>query len=130
MSLRVPSALLDRAQAGDVTDEDFLTCVRESLPYAWEVVEKLATQLGQGEGAYVEDNSAPPSEAEQGQLLRALASSSMRSALEQHFGVALEFQNCCKVAAFRPDAIGSAAHQEFVSPRAQLLNQAPALVSC
>ena len=50
--------------------------------------------------------------------------------LERHFGIALEFQNCCKVAAFRPDAVGTPAHQEFVSPRSQLLNQAPALVSC
>lgn len=130
MSLRVSPALLDRAQAGPVSDDDFLACIRDSLPYAWTVVSKLATDLHQNGGEYAEDNSAPPSEAEQGQLLRALASSSMRGALERHFGVALEFQNCCKVAAFRADAVGTAVHQQFVSPRAQLLNQAPALVTC
>jgi hypothetical protein len=130
MSLRVPTALLDRAKAGEASDEDFLACIRDSLPYAWGVVSKLAADLGQSGSEYVEDNSAPPSEAEQGQLLRALASSSMRSAMERHFGIALEFQNCCKVAAFRTDALGSASHEQFVSPRAQLLNQAPALVNC
>jgi hypothetical protein len=130
MSLQVPAALLERAQAGPVSDEDFLDCVRTSLPYAWKVVSEAAQRLGQEGSDFVEDNTAPPSEQEQGQLLRALASSSMRQAMEHHFGVKLEFQNCCKVAAFRRDAVGGQAHQEFVSARAQLLNQAPALVSC
>lgn len=130
MSLKVAPALLDRAKAGPVTDEEFLTCIRESLPYAWHVVSTVAQRLEREGGEYAEDNSAPPSEAEQGQLLRALASSSMRGALERHFGVRLEFQNCCKVAAFRPEAVDGAAHKEFVSPRSQLLNQAPHLVNC
>lgn len=47
----------------------------------------------------------------------------MRGALERHFGVKLEFQNCHRVAAFRLEAVGGAAHRDFVSPRAQLLNQ-------
>jgi hypothetical protein len=130
MSLQVPAALLDQAEAGRVSDEDFLACVRDSLPYAWKIVSSVAKHAHQADAGYADDNSAPPSDSEQGQLLRALASSSMRRALERHFGVALEFQNCCKVAAFRPEAVGNAAHQEFVSPRAQLLNQAPHLVSC
>ena len=130
MSLQVPTALLDRAKAGPVTEEDFLACVRESLPYAWKVVSETAARLGRDGGECALDNSAPPGEVEQGQLLRALASSSMRGALEDHFGVRLEFQNCCKVAAFRPEAAGGATHSEFISPRAQLLNQAPALVNC
>jgi hypothetical protein len=130
MSLQVPAALLDRAKAGPVTDEDFIACVRDSLPYAWKVVSQVADRLHQDGGEYADDNSVPPTDAEQGQLLRALASSSMRGALERHFGAKLEFQNCCKVAAFRPDAVDGPTHRNFVSPRAQLLNQSPQLLSC
>ena len=130
MSLQVPAALLDRAKAGEVTESEFLGCVQDSLPYAWEVVSGLADRLHREAVPFVDDNSAPPGDAEQGQLLRAFASSSMRTALEKHFGLTLEFQNCCRVAAFRSDAIGTERHRDFVSPRAQLLNQAPALVNC
>ena len=130
MSLKVPSALLDRAKEGEVSDAEFITCVRDSLPYAWKVVSEVAGRLRHDGGEYVDDNRVPPSDAEQGQLLRALASSSMRRALERHFGVVLEFQNCCKVAAFLPEAVDGTTHRSFVSPRAQLLNQSPQLVSC
>ena len=34
MSLNVPAALLERAETGEVPDEQFIGCVRESLPYA------------------------------------------------------------------------------------------------
>jgi hypothetical protein len=130
MSLQVPAALLERAKTGPVDDDAFLACVRDSLPYAWKVVSSLAERLHGEGGEYVDDNTPPPSDTEQGQLLRALASSSMRRALERHFGVQLEFQNCCKVAAFQPAAVDGATHREYVSPRAQLLNQSPQLVSC
>ena len=43
---------------------------------------------------------------ERGQLLRALASDAIRGGLERHFGVKLAFQNCHRVAAFRPAAVG------------------------
>jgi uncharacterized protein len=130
MSLSVSSALLDKAAAGPVTDDEFVDCIRTSLPYAWDVVSRTAAELARGDDQFVTDNTDPPSVEEQGQLLRALASSSMRSALERHFGMKLEFQNCCKVAAFRVDAVGGEAHTRFVSPRMQLLNQAPGLLSC
>jgi hypothetical protein len=130
VSLQVSSALLDRAKEGEVPDADFIACVRDSLPYAWKVVGEVADRVHREGGEFAEDNSAPPTDAEQGQLLRALASSSMRRALERHFDVTLEFQNCCKVAAFRLDAVNGTAHREFVSPRAQLLNQSPELVNC
>jgi hypothetical protein len=130
MSLNVPSALLERAESGPVTDEEFVDCIRTSLPYAWEVVGRTVGRLAAGTQEFATDNEDPPSAAEQGQLLRALASSSMRDALERHFDVKLEFQNCCKVAAFRRDAVDGAAHRGFVSSRMQLLNQAPGLVSC
>ena len=130
MSLNVSPALLERAEAGPVTDEEFIDCIRTSLPYAWEVVSRTAGRLNASADDFATDNEDPPTEAAQGQLLRALASSSMRAALEKHFGVQLEFQNCCKVAAFRTDAVGGDAHTIFVSQRMQLLNQAPGLVSC
>jgi hypothetical protein len=72
----------------------------------------------------------PPSEAERGQLLRALASNAIRGALERHHGVVLAFQNCHRVAAFAPAAVDGAAYRAFVSPRAQLLHQSPELRDC
>ncbi|MGH8880874.1 MAG: SCO5389 family protein, partial [Stackebrandtia sp.] len=34
MSLDVSAALLERAESGPVSDEEFVECVRTSLPYA------------------------------------------------------------------------------------------------
>jgi hypothetical protein len=130
MSLQVPTALLDRARRGPISDDDFLTCVRESLPYAWKVISEAAERLRREGGDFADDNTTPPTDAEHGQLLRALASSSMRSAVERHFDVTLEFRNCCHLAVFANFAVNGEAHQEFVSPRAQLLNQSPQLLSC
>jgi hypothetical protein len=130
MSLQVSTALLDRAKAGPVEDGDFVDCIRESLPYAWSVVSDVAARLHRDGGQYADDNRKPAGDVEQGELLRALASSSMRSALERHFGIKLEFQNCHRVAAFSPDAIGGATHRTYTSAQAQLLNQSPELVNC
>ena len=74
------------------------------------------------------------SEAERGQLLRALASDAIRGCLERYFGVRLAFQNCHRVAVF-PAAEGqpgmeSGAYRRFVSTREQLLNQSPELRDC
>ena len=71
-----------------------------------------------------------PDERAPRELLRALASDSIRRALEGHFGVRLAFQNCQRVAVFRPGAEDGAAYREFTSVRAQLLNQRPELVNC
>ncbi len=130
MSLDVPTALLDRAEAGDVTDAEFIACVRDSLPYAWSVVSQVAADLHAGDAESADHAVPPPSEADRGQLLRALASDAIRGGLERHFGVALAFQNCHRVAAFRPSAVGGARYRAFVSPRGQLLNQSPGLRDC
>lgn len=132
MSLDVPEALQRRAAAGTVDDEEFLACVRESLPYAWRVVSEVADRLAEADPKteYVDHTTPPPSGAHRGQLLRAFASNAIRNAMERHFGVALAFQNCHRVAAFRPDAVGRAAYEEFISPVAQLRNQAPELRDC
>lgn len=55
--------------------------MRTSLPYAYRMV-----------------TTPPPSGAECGRLLRALASDAIRGSLERHFGVRLAFMNCHRVA--------------------------------
>ncbi|WP_433201595.1 SCO5389 family protein [Dactylosporangium sp. CS-047395] len=128
MSLNVPSALLERAEAGPVDDAEFVACVRSSLPYAWQVISGVASALGAD--GFAEHSVPPPSEAERGQLLRALASDAIRGGLERHFGVTLAFQNCHRVAAFAPSAVDGERYRAFVSPRGQLLNQSPLLRDC
>ena len=130
MSLDVPTALLARAERGPVADADFVDVVRTSLPYAWHVISSVAAEVDGGTAEFAEHAVPPPSEAERGQLLRALASDAIRGGLERHFGVRLAFQNCHKVGAFRPSAVDGVAYREFVSPRGQLLNQSPALRDC
>ncbi|MEU5565076.1 SCO5389 family protein [Micromonospora musae] len=130
MSLTVPPALLDAAERGPVDDADFVACVRASLPYAWETVSRVVADLDAGGAERADNLVPPPTEADRGQLLRALASDAIRAGLERHFKVKLAFQNCHRVAAFRPAAVDSAAYREFVSPRGQLLNQSPELRNC
>jgi hypothetical protein len=132
MSLNVPTTLLERAAQGEVDDAEFVDCVRQSLPYAWQVITSVVTDLElAGERVEFADHEVPPpGEAERGQLLRALASDAIRGGLERHFGVKLAFQNCHRVAAFRPAAVGRARYQAFVSARGQLLNQSPELRDC
>ncbi|MFI6483353.1 SCO5389 family protein [Nonomuraea sp. NPDC050663] len=128
MSLTVPNDLLDQARAGDVDDAAFVACVRDSLPYAWSVISGLVQQRSETGAEFADNLVAPPSEEARGQLLRCLASDSMRGALERHFDVRLAFQNCHRVAVFSPGAVD--ALREFTSPRAQILNQKPELVDC
>ena len=128
MSLTVPATLLEQARRGEVDDADFLDCVRASLPYAWSVVTGLIADLGAGDAEFADNQAAPPDEAARGQLLRFVASDAMRAAVERHFGVRLAFQNCHRVAVFRPEATTALAG--FSSARAQLLNQRPDLVNC
>ncbi|WP_433271752.1 SCO5389 family protein [Actinosynnema sp. CS-041913] len=128
MSLNVPTALLARAEQGAVDDAEFVQCVRESLPYAWEVISEVANTLGGND--FADHAGPPPSERERGELLRALASDAIRGGLERHFGVTLAFQNCHRVAAFAPSAVDSDRYRAFVSPRGQLLNQSPELRDC
>jgi hypothetical protein len=130
MSLDVPAALLDRAEHGEVDDAEFVACVRDSLPYAWRLISGVVGDLESGTAEFADNTVPPPSEAERGQLLRALASDAIRGGLERHFGVKLAFQNCHRVAAFRPSAVDGDRYRAFVSPRGQLLNQSPELRDC
>jgi hypothetical protein len=132
MSLTVSADLLAAAQTGQLDEDAFLACVRDSLPYAYDLVGELADGLpaAQQIGRSFVDNQVAPDDAAQGQLLRAMASTSIRAALERHFGVRIAFQNCHRVAVFPVGADTSNAYGEFVSPRAQVLNQSPELVNC
>jgi hypothetical protein len=133
MSLDVSPELIAQAERGEVEDEAFVETVRRSLPYAWTVMSRVAGRLEEARAAgnvLADDATPPPTEEDRGQLLRALASNSIRGALERHFGVAFAFQNCHRVAAFRPQDVGGDAYRDFVSVRSQVLNQTPALRHC
>jgi hypothetical protein len=133
MSLDVSPALLEKAERGEVTDAEFVTCVKESLPYAWEIITGVIADAEGAADGFADNETPPPSEAARGQLLRALASDAIRGGLERHFGVKLAFQNCHRVAVFRRSEDGTVdgeRYRAFVSPRGQLLNQSPELRDC
>ncbi|WP_042404916.1 SCO5389 family protein [Streptacidiphilus carbonis] len=130
MSLDVPPDLLAQAERGDVDEQAFLDCVRTSLPYAWNLIASLADTVALDGRAFAANDVPPPDEQARGQLLRALASDSIRAALQQHFGLKLAFQNCHRVAVFAPVPGAAEAHLRFSSPRAQILNQSLELRDC
>ena len=130
MSLDVAPHLLEQAEAGEVNEAEFAETVAASLPYAHTLIEKLAAELHADPAKQFADNQIAPSEAERGQLLRALASNAIRASLERRFAVKLAFQNCHRVAVFRPDAADSESYRRFTSERAQILNQSPEFRDC
>ncbi|HEX5402592.1 MAG TPA: hypothetical protein VFX16_09850 [Pseudonocardiaceae bacterium] len=81
MSLDVPTALLERAEQGEVTDAEFVSCVCDSLPCAWSVISGVVADPRDGGG------------------------------LERHFGVKPAFQNCHRVAAFPLSAVDDDRYQ-------------------
>jgi hypothetical protein len=130
MSLTVPTELTTAAERGHIEDGAFLACVRDSLPYAYGLVERLASELPAAGRDFADNLVPPPDEQARGQLLRALASNAIRGALERRFGVVLAFQNCHRLAAFRPETLGGEQYCRFVSIEAQVLNQQPEFVDC
>lgn len=131
MSLTVSDDIVQRAQQRELTLQQFVDCIAQSLPLAWQIIEKLTGELrGREELTHAVHAPQHMDDAQRGQLLRLFASSSMRSAVERHFGLRLEFQNCHKAAAFRDAAVGSPEHLFFVSPEAQILAQSPEMVDC
>jgi NucS shadow ORF len=130
MSLNVAPALLTQAEQGEIREDDFVATVRDSLPYAYNLVADLAGRLKDGDAEFADNHTPPPSETERGQLLRALASNSIRGSLERHFGVTLAFMNCHRVAAFRPGAETGETYAKFTSARSQILNQSPEFRDC
>ncbi|HIW61397.1 MAG TPA: hypothetical protein H9881_02985 [Candidatus Stackebrandtia excrementipullorum] len=130
MSLDVSTELLEKAERGDVTDAEFAECVRGSLPFAWATVSRIVDDLDRGDEDFADNVTPPPDELARGQLLRAMASDAIRGGMERHFGVKLAFQNCHRVAAFRPTAVDGDRYRRFISPVGQLRNQSPALRDC
>jgi hypothetical protein len=131
VSLDVPTHVLTAAERGELDDAQFVAVVRDSLPYAWQVVSAVADdRAARPEAPFGEHEVPPPSERERGELLRALASNAIRGALERHFGVVFAFQNCHRVAAFNPADVDGPAYRAFISPRGQVLNQSPELRDC
>lgn len=130
MSLNVSKTLLQQAAAGEVDEGAFVETIRQSLPYAWGIVEKLAYSLYQEGEEWANYGVAPPNEQARGQLLRMVGGDAIRGAVERHFNVKLAFQNCHILAAFRPDQLNSEAYLEFTSIRSQILNQTPELKDC
>ncbi|HVX43518.1 MAG TPA: SCO5389 family protein [Mycobacteriales bacterium] len=130
MSLTVPPELVRKASEGSVSNPEFVHCVRNSLPYAYDLIAGLVEERTAEGGTFADNQVEPPDEASRGQLLRAMSSNAIRGALEEHFGVTLAFQNCHRVAVFGPDAEGTAQYREFVSVPSQILNQKPELVNC
>ena len=128
MSLTVPENLLEKAQIGVVSDDEFADCIRKSLPYAWSMVERLAKELEATGAPSVQNLEVPPDDASWGEVFRLVGSDAMRGTIQRHFDVRMAFQNCCKVGLFRLDATKE--YEAFISPRAQLLNQDPSLLNC
>jgi hypothetical protein len=119
---------LEKAQHGAVSDDEFVDCIRESLPYAWSMIERLAKELDATGAPSAQNLEVPPNDAAWGEVFRLVGSDAMRGAVQRHFGVRIAFQNCCKVGLFRLDATRE--YAAFISPRAQLLNQDPSLLNC
>ncbi|MQA05805.1 MAG: hypothetical protein GEV07_24850 [Streptosporangiales bacterium] len=130
MSLTVPANLIDDARRGRVLDHDFVEVVRASLPYAYNVVARLAAELATTERTFADNQQEPPDETARGQLLRAMSSNAIKAALERHFNVVLAFQNCHRVAVFPPNARNTPEYREFTSLESQVLNQRPEFVNC
>jgi uncharacterized protein len=130
MSLDVSPVLLQQAERGEVDEREFIDCVRNSLPYAWDMISSLVARLQVDGGEFADNTSPPPDEQARGQLLRALASDAIRGALQRHFGVRLAFQNCHRVAVFPLDPTADERLARFTSVRGQLLNQSPELRDC
>lgn len=131
MSLRVSDTLVAQARKGCADDVAVIQCIKESFhPIVWKIFEALNRRLrNQGHGPALFE---PPTldEAVRKDLLRALASNAIKSAIEDHFKYKLAFQNCHRVAAFNiqeadeTDPFGPCpAYRQFTSIEAQLLNQ-------
>jgi hypothetical protein len=131
MSLTVTAELKELARDGAMPQDEFINCIRHSLPRAWQVIDGLAGELRSHQSLTHAIHAPRNMEDEQrGQLLRLMASSSMRGAVERHYGLKFEFQNCHNTAAFRQNAVGSPEYRRFISPEAQILAQSPELVDC
>jgi hypothetical protein len=82
MSLEVTPDEIKRAEEGMLTSDEFIHIIKRSLPLAWEAVHDLAHTATKGQAAAP---LASLSEEAQGQLLRMVASTSMRNAVIENY---------------------------------------------
>lgn len=129
MTLTVPASLVADARRGRVLDHDFVECVRASLPYAYDMVARLAGELSTTDRTFVDNQEEPPTETAREQLLRAMSSNAIRAGLERHFNIVLAFQNSHRVGVFPPNARNRPEYREFTSIEGQVLNERRALLS-
>ncbi|WOD40094.1 SCO5389 family protein [Nodosilinea sp. E11] len=130
MSLMVGALLIDQAERNQIDEAAFVESIRQSLPYAWGIVEQLAHTVDSQGADWADHAVAPPSEQARGQLLRMVGGDAIRGAVERHFQLKLAFQNCHRLAVFRPEALESEIYRDFVSVRSQILNQTPEMRDC
>ena len=129
MSLTVSPELEDAAANGTLTLDDFVGCVQTSLPYFYDRVRKMAAAVNANGDAVINDD-VPATDDEWGQLLRGFASDPIRSAMEEYFGVALAFRNCCAAGATKPDRTKDQDWRRTFSREEQIRQQRPALKNC
>lgn len=129
MSLSVTADEINLAQAGTLTDEQFIEIIRNSLPEAFASVQQLADKINAGSDVEI-DAPLHMHDSHRNQLLRMFASTSMREALERHFGIALAFQNCHYVGGASKKGQESTNWQRFTSKEGQVLAQRPELRDC
>ena len=130
MSLTVPAEMVEQAERGQMSDRDFVSVIRTSLPRAWQIVEGLVTKSGRHDNALESYGAGPMDDATRGELLRMLAGTAIRRAIERHFGVQLLFQNCHNVAVVGAGQEDSPEVSEFCSIESQILNQQPQYQFC
>lgn len=130
MSLDVPAEMVEQAEQGRINASDFVRVIKGSLPRAWAIVEKLVATRQQSDKTLVAYGSGPMDEETRGQLLRMLAGTAIRQAVERHFGVGLLFQNCHNVAVVKEGSQSSQEAQTFTSAESQVKNQKPEYQHC
>lgn len=100
----------------------FMAAFREDLPLGIQHVEALVGKVAANKGRAMID--LDPNSAEGRQVARLLGADIARSVLENHYGLAFGFYNCCKpVAAPTRDALK-------LTYREQIAAQDPAFVNC
>ncbi|WNZ48773.1 SCO5389 family protein [Leptolyngbya boryana CZ1] len=130
MSLDVSAELVQQAEMDTIDESAFVETIRQSLPYAWGIVETLVKEIEAENLGWSNHAIAPPNEQARGQLLRMVGGDAIRGAVESHFNIKLAFQNCHNLAVFRRDRDTAPAYAEFTSIRSQILNQTPELKDC
>jgi len=130
MSLTVPAQMVEQAKRGPISEDDFVSVIRTSLPRAWKIVEGLVERRNLNNSSLESYGSGPMDEQTRGELLRMLAGSAIRRATERHFGVDLLFQNCHNVAVVGAGQGETLEALEFCSIESQILNQRPEFQFC